>query len=66
MTDWPVMSVQAPMSTADSVAGSKRVKTKRKRATGRPSNSYIFPAGMSDPLTQESAIVQTFWYSVRY
>nr|WCL15690.1 MYB transcription factor 11 [Cladosporium cladosporioides] len=52
-----MMSEQAPMSTVDSVDGSKRVKTKRKRATGRPSGLNIFPAGMSDPLTQESAIV---------
>jgi len=52
-----MISEQAPMSTADSVDGSKRVKTKRKRATGRPSGLNIFPAGMSDPLTQESAIV---------
>lgn len=52
-----MMSEQALMSTADSVDGSKRVKTKRKRATGRPSGLNIFPAGMSDPLTQESAIV---------
>lgn len=66
MTGWPVMSEQAPMSTADSVAGRKRVKTKRKRATGRPSISNIFRAGMSDPLTQESAIVQTSWYSVKW
>ncbi|GAB7334816.1 hypothetical protein MBLNU13_g06730t1 [Cladosporium sp. NU13] len=52
-----VMSEQAPVSTADPVDGSKRVKTKRKRATGRPSGLNIFPAGMSDPLTQDSAIV---------
>jgi len=52
-----MMSEQTPMSTADSVDGSKRVKTKRKRAKGRPSGLNIFPAGMSDPLTQESAIV---------
>ncbi|KAM0704907.1 hypothetical protein Q7P35_007694 [Cladosporium inversicolor] len=52
-----MMSEQTPMSTADSVDGSRRVKTKRKRATGRPSGLNIFPAGMSDPLTQESAIV---------
>lgn len=52
-----MISEQAPMSTADSTDGSKRVKAKRKRATGRPSGLNIFPAGMSDPLTQESAIV---------
>ena len=52
-----MISEQAPMSTADSVDAGKRVKTKRKRATGRPSGLNIFPAGMSDPLTQESAIV---------
>jgi hypothetical protein len=52
-----MISEQTPMSTADSMDGSKRVKTKRKRAKGRPSGLNIFPAGMSDPLTQESAIV---------
>jgi hypothetical protein len=52
-----MMSEQTPMSTADTTDGSKRVKTKRKRATGRPSGLNILPAGMSDPLTQESAMV---------
>jgi hypothetical protein len=52
-----MISERTPMSTADSVDGSKRVKVKRKRATGRPSGLNILPAGMSDPLTQESAIV---------
>ena len=47
-----MMSERTPRSTADSVDGSKRVKTKRKRATGRPSGLNIFPAGMSDPLTK--------------
>jgi hypothetical protein len=52
-----MMSEQTPVSRADTAEGSKRAKTKRKRATGRPSGLNILPAGMSDPLTQESAVV---------
>ena len=51
-----VLSEQTPVATGDTVDVSKRGKTKRKRPTGRPSGLNILPAGMSDPLTQESAI----------
>jgi hypothetical protein len=53
---------QTPQATADTINGDskKRSKTKRKRATGRPSGLNILPAGMSDPITQEdSAMVGT-------
>jgi hypothetical protein len=48
---------QTPQSTADTINGDskKRSKTKRKRPTGRPSGLNILPAGMSDPITQEDS-----------
>jgi hypothetical protein len=54
---------ETPQSTADTAMGGggtgKRVKSKRKRPTGRPSGLNLVPEGMSDPATQEEVIQES-------
>ena len=53
---------ETPQSTADTATGvdtGKRVKSKRKRPTGRPSGLNLVPEGMSDLATQEESTQQS-------
>jgi hypothetical protein len=53
---------ETPQSTADTAMGGdtgKRVKSKRKRPTGRPSGLNLVPEGMSDLATQEEVIQES-------
>lgn len=53
---------ETPQSTMDTATGGdtgKRVKSKRKRPTGRPSGLNLVPEGMSDPATQEEVIQES-------
>jgi hypothetical protein len=53
---------ETPQSTADTAMGGdtgKRVKSKRKRPTGRPSGLNLVPEGMSDLAMQEEVIQES-------